>query len=87
VFGTAYDAVCSAIPYNPSKPTMNTRPLVFSARYRLRWEITAALAFKVLFLTWLWFACFKADPSIPKPRIDDIFSNSLSTSHPLETHP
>jgi|GEM_PF-7052056 hypothetical protein len=42
-----------------------------------------ALCFKVLFLIWLWFACFRADPAAPKPRIDDIFSRfSLNAPTP-----
>ena len=67
--------------------TLLMTPLIFSQRYRLRWEIGLALCFKLIFLVWLWFACFRADPSRPRANMDDLFSKSFTAFHSEENQP
>lgn len=40
----------------------------------LRWEISLALALKVVLLTALWFAVFRHPPDAPKAQVADLFA-------------
>jgi hypothetical protein len=57
------------------KPDMSDRIFdSFDRHHRLRWEIAAALLFKVVLLGVLWFVVFRHDPAAPRPPVTDLFS-------------
>lgn len=57
-------------------------------RHRLRFEIAAVLAFKVVVLWALWFLVFRHDPAVPRPQVAELFtpahvSADLEKSHDI----